>query len=107
MKILSGIEVTEISWCDVNLTVLSWENDGRDLILKWNLHNKQKGVLKCLWASSINISLKTVKNEGGLPLTFDANFQQQTQGWDVIFNFGSRGTIEFMCNELMLETENS
>lgn len=103
MEKLIGNEIAEISWCDVNLTEISWANDGRDLILKWNLHNSRKGVLKCTWAHSIVINLETNKNEGGVLLTFDAMFQQQSKGWEVVFDFASKGSIKFKCNELILE----
>jgi hypothetical protein len=49
MEKLTGSEVAERSWCDVNLTKILWVKDGRDLILKWDLHNNKKGILKCSW----------------------------------------------------------
>jgi hypothetical protein len=105
MEKQTGREVAERPWCDVNLTEILWVNDGRDFVLKWNLHNNQRGILKCSWVHSIVINLVTSENEGGFLLTFDAKFQQQPQGWEVEFNFASKGAIVFNCNELFLQTE--
>lgn len=107
MERLTGSEVAKRSWCDVTLTEILWVNDGRDFVLKWNLHNNQRGILECSWAHSININLISSENEGGFLLTFDAKFQQQDRGWKVEFNFASKGTIELECNELLFEMENS
>jgi len=105
-----SIEVAQASWCDVQLYSFEWENLGRDFKLNfvgWTTSNsKDKAMysLRCSWASSMEMNLKFKDMRGGLPMTWDASFEQVENGsWNVLFDFASCGKISFHCSEIELE----
>ncbi len=99
-------EISSYSWCDAIIDGITWENDGRDLVLKWKRDGKNIGVLTCTWAHTIFINLKTGNNSsGGTLLTWDASFTQtQNKEWRVMFDFASQGEINFECHEIFFAT---
>lgn len=107
MTKLTGIDVSNSSWCDANLTGISWGNDGRDLILTWDRSNKPIGTLTCTWAHALKVDITMGVNEGGYPLTWDAEITQVSKSeWSLIFDFASQGIIKLKCTEIFLETIN-
>ncbi len=99
-----GIDVAKESWCDVSLANISWGSEGRDLALTFHMHQNKTGKLTCTWAHSLNIGLVSGNNEGGYPLVFEATIKEDvSNGWQVTFNFASRGVVEFKCSEITLE----
>ena len=69
-----------------------------------NSKDKAMYSLRCSWASSMEMNLKYNDKQGGLPMTWDASFEQVENGsWNVLFDFASRGKISFHCSEIELE----
>ena len=74
-RTLTGKDVEDYSWCDANIESISWENEGRDIVLKWLRHNKNIGTLEATWAHATVLNIVSGENlSGGTLLTWDAEF---------------------------------
>ena len=106
MKIdtLEGEDVARHAWCDVRLKSIQWAEGGRDLVLNFYFSEGLIGELKSTWVHSINIELASNTNEGGHPSAFDADSKQSKNGsWKVMLDFASKGRLEFIGSDLVLE----
>jgi hypothetical protein len=102
MKRLIGEEVSKWPWSDAALVGLTWQNDGRDLTFYWE-QGDSKFELTCTWASSLDIHLSSEVNVGGSPLIWEYSFHNlPSDQWKADIDFGSKGKIELICNDIIL-----
>lgn len=103
MQKLIGGEVAKWPWSDAALTGLFWKNEGRDLTFHWKGRDTNF-ELTCTWASSLDIILSSKINVGGSPLIWEYSFNSlPSDQWKIIIDFGSRGKIELICNDIILK----
>lgn len=94
-------EAIEKHLCDSQLTKITWENQGRDVVFVCNSEQGKTDILTCNWAHSVSFDYKTNKDEGGYSLTWNVKFEQMANNeWKVVFDFASKGKIELMCSEI-------
>jgi hypothetical protein len=87
----------------VTLLGLSWEENGRDVVLRVllpgaNASADRERLIVLRWASDLAVKLE---GGGGPPLTWETRFEREATGrWAVVFDFASAGELQLSCAEI-------
>jgi hypothetical protein len=93
-------QIAALPWGDVTLRGIRWrvEDAGMDLTIEGR--GEYEFCLRCSWVSQVR---STLSFAGGPALTWDVDFVRLPEGgWQVCFDFASRGELELTCGEIRL-----
>lgn len=98
---MTPIELRELDWSDLDLISFAWEENGRDLVLRFRVPNGRHRSVLCRWAERLEIALHHREGVGGYPMTWDASVTElPAGGYRLDFNFPSSGNIQLNCGSI-------
>lgn len=101
-------EISDISWCDIDLIGFQWANGGRDLVLSLlpaspDRDAPETRILLCKWAAGLTVNLAFPGDHGRYPVTSDTVIEKTETGrWKIFFDFAGDGELSFTCSELAI-----
>lgn len=100
--VVSTSATSELDWCDIRLESISWDEGGRDLVIRMSGPEEPKRrTIRCRWAEALDIRIQHPEGRGGRPLTWDGAIKPLQDGrYSVALDFASTGELRVTCSEI-------
>ncbi len=95
---------------DSGIIGIRWLNDEMDIVLDLSIPGstgKSKGHLFCTWASNVRIDIDMAPYSGVIPAFHHEVVKTEDGNWRVYFDLSPTGSISLLCNDVVLELQDS
>ncbi len=95
-------QIARMNWCDHTLRAISWTDDGRDLVLEFQVPPADRRFrVTCRWVRGLRVTLEFPADTGGGALSWEGAAKRTADGaWNLAIDFASAGGISLECQDL-------